>query len=283
MPKPPNPNIFRPMDVPSSIKPYVRRILMADSSDKAVDMVVNVSATGYHYFGWTWRGKWEASVNGNLMFDTDKDGPLHVTGQVKKSDVAVRLKQNIGQVFFEFSALGHYQVLGITGLQLVENPATPEALNPALEPHMARIRDAGETTVNARLDLIAEIFDAMPKHTVPSGIIAAIEQVEAADGDIRIADLARISGMAERQFRTLFIKLIGISPKVFCKILQINSAFNRILISNGGDLADVALRSGFSDQAHFTRAFGEFLGKAPKSYLKNVEATLERFVGHSRT
>lgn len=281
MPKPANPDIFRPLDVPDSIKPYVRRVLVAQS-DQPVDMAVNVSATGYHYFGWTWHGNWIAHVDGKLVFDTATDGCLHVTGQVRKSDTKVKFQQKIEQIFLEFSALGHYQLLGISGAQLVENGAAPESLNPALEPHLVRMRQAVDMSPNARLALIAEVFDGLPKQTVPSGMVAAIAQMEAADGDIRIAELVSKAGMAERQFRTQFVKLIGLSPKVFCKTLQINSAFHQILMSSGGDLAHIAAKAGFSDQAHFTRAFGEFLGKAPKSYLKDVEATLERFVGQSR-
>ena len=281
MPKPANPDIFRPMDVPNAIKPYVRRVLVADT-DQPVDMEVSVSDTGYHYFGATWRGNWQAFVDGKRVFDTAHDGRLHVTGQVRKSNTTVRFQQDIGQIFLEFAALGHVQLLGMTGQQLIETGAAPEVLNPALEPHLAEIRNAGDISVQARLDLIADVFDNLPKQTVPSEMIAAVAQMEAAHGDIRLSDLVRDLGLAERQFRAQFVKLIGLSPKAFCKTLQINSAFHQILISNGGDLADVAVRSGYADQAHFTRAFHLFLGKAPKSYLNDVEATLERFVGQSR-
>lgn len=133
-----NPDIFRPVDVPPSITPYVRRILVADSAEP-VEMSVEVRPTGYGYLGWTWRGTWQAEVNGKDIFDTDKDGPLHLTGQLRKSEVAVKMLGNIGQVFVEFTALGHFELLGVTGADMAEKAVAPQKLNPALKPYLANI------------------------------------------------------------------------------------------------------------------------------------------------
>lgn len=273
-----NPDIYHPFEVPDRIKPFVRRALIADT-DQIVDMEVDVRATGYHYLGWVWRGRWQGEVNGNTYFDSDIDGPLALTGQVKKNVVTARMQRDIGQIFLEFTALGHVQLLGITGRS---DACAPHVLNPALKPHFARMFDAKNMTTEARIALMADVLSALPKHPVPDKIATAIERMEAANGDIRIAEIVNALGLAERQFRTDFEKLVGLTPKAFCKTLQINHAFNHLLNSFGGDLAGVAAQSGFSDQAHFTRAFGDFLGKAPAAYLKDVEATLARFVGQSR-
>jgi len=282
MSKPANPDIFRPVDVPASLSPYVRRILVADSPEP-VEMSVEVRPTGYGYLGWTWRGTWQADVNNERIFDTDEDGPLHLTGQIRKSEVGVRFLGNIAQIFLEFTALGQFELLGILGADMAENAVAPQKLNPALNPYLASIFGAGEVSVAARIELLASALSGLPKHTVPTEMVAAVSRMEAADGDIKIAALVRDMDMSERKFRSEFFRLIGLSPKAFCKVLQINRAFNQILQSKGGNLADVALEAGFSDQAHFSREFCAFLGNAPQRYLKNIEATLERFVGHSRS
>ncbi|MCG3268797.1 AraC family transcriptional regulator [Yoonia sp. I 8.24] len=281
MPKPPNPDIYRPMELPTSIRPYVRRALVADSN-QSVDMEVSVRATGYHYFGWVWRGIWQGEVNGKTLFSSDNDGTLHLTGQVKQGDVIARMKRDIGQIFLEFTALGHFQLFGITGKKMVENAVDPQMLNPALARHFTTLCDAGDISAKARLALLADVFSELPKWETPNGLVAAIAQMEAADGDIRISALVDDLDLAERQFRTQFETLVGLSPKTFCKTLQINRAFSQVLMNNGGDLAGIAAEAGFSDQAHFTRSFSKFLGQAPKRYLNDVETTLKRFVGQSR-
>lgn len=276
-----NPDIYRTVDVPERLRPYVRRALVADTGEQ-VDMEVDVRATGYHYFGWVWRGSWQGQVNGETRFDSDIDGPLHLSGQVKKSTVVARMQRDVGQVFLEFSALGHFQLFGIEGAQMLEDAVAPQVLNPALKPHLEKIRGEDDMSARARMELMAVILSELPKRDVPVGIATAIDRMEAVDGDIRIAELISELGLAERRFRTDFEALVGLSPKTFCKTLQINRAFNQMLMTNGGDLAGVAAQAGFADQAHFTRAFGDFLGKAPGSYVKNVEKTLARFVGQSR-
>lgn len=273
-----NPDIFKPIAVPDSIKPYIRRALVADTKE-LVDMTVDVRATGYHYLGWLWRGDWLGTVNGETAFDSKTDGPLILTGQIGKRVVTSRWQGDIGQIYFEFTALGRYQLLGSKGMH---SASAPQVLNPALAPYFERVFEAEDLTTTARITLLADVLSALPKHPVPDDIAAAIERIEAVDGKIRIAELVREIGLSDRQFRAVFEKLTGLSPKAFCKTLQINRAFNQLLVNNGGDLAGIADQSGFSDQAHFTRVFGDFLGKAPLAYLENVEATLARFLGQSR-
>ena len=281
MTKKTNPDIYRPLEVPDRLKPYVRRALVADTAEQ-VDMVVDVRATGYHYFGWVWRGRWQGQVNGEVHSDSDTDGPFHLSGQVLKSQVFARMQRNVGQIFLEFSALGHFQLLGITGASMLETAHAPQALNPALKPHLDRIVCAETTPVKARLEMIADLLCKLPKHAVPDEVIAAVERIEAVDGDIQLSDLVGELGLAERQFRTSFKTLIGLTPKAFCNTLRINRALNHLLVSNGGDLAGVAAETGFADQAHFTRAFSDYLGNAPLKYLDEIEITLARFVGQSR-
>ena len=276
-----NPDLFRPIDVPENLKPYVRRALVADCREN-VDMVIDVRATGYHYLGWTWRGGWQGHVNGDTLFDSAIDGPLHMTGQIAKADVAVKIQHDVGQVFLEFTALGHFQLLGITGVQLLMQARAPHVLNPALGPYFDTLLDADATSTKDRITLLFNVLTQLPKHTIPAGIVSAVDRIEAADGAIKISDLLMELGLAERQFRSDFKSLTGLTPKAFCKTLQINQALNQLLKNKGGDLAGIAAQAGFADQAHFTRAFGDFLGGTPGNYLADIEITFVRFVGQSR-
>lgn len=87
-----NPDIYQSVNVPVCLKPYVR-------------------VTGYHYFGWIWRGRWQAQVGEETLFDSENDGPFHFSGQVAQREITARLQRDIGQVFLEFAALGHLQIL----------------------------------------------------------------------------------------------------------------------------------------------------------------------------
>lgn len=281
MSKKTNPDIYRPIDVPDRLKPYFRRALVADTSEE-VDMLVDVRATGYHYLGWIWRGCWQGIVNDEVLFSSDIDGPFHLSGQVVNSQVVARMQRDVGQIFLEFSALGHFRLFGITGAEMIENARAPHELNPALGPHLEKMTSVEYLPARARMEVLADVLSQLPKHNVPDGIAKAIARIEAVDGDIRISELVKELGLAERQFRTDFKRLIGLTPKAFSNSLRITSALHQLLLNNAGDLAGVAAQTGFSDQAHFTRAFSDYLGNAPRRYLEDIEITLARFVGQSR-
>lgn len=52
--------------------------------------------------------------------------------------------------------------------------------------------------------------------------------------------------------------------------LQLKADYGKELLSGSGDLADIALRAGFYDQAHFTREFKKAYGITPLRYYKDI-------------
>jgi len=277
-----NPDIYRPMDVPKSISPFVRRVLAADSKDQ-IDIRADVRSTGYHYLGWVWSGRWAGMANNNVRFNSDKDGSIHLSGQVKNSKATAIMQGKLGHIILEFTALGHYQLLGITGERMLDDVVIPQVVNPELNNNFEVLISTQDLSPHARLALLAHVLSQLPENQVPESIVAAINSIESADGNIRLADIISDIGLAERKFRTDFKKFVGVTPKIFCRTLQINHALNELINLDGCDLASVALRTGFSDQAHFTRAFSDFLGKAPAGYMESIETTLARFMGQSRS
>lgn len=74
--------------------------------------------------------------------------------------------------------------------------------------------------------------------------------------------------VTERTFQRVFESKIGISPNLYRRIAQFNSAFQQINTRKFTTLADVAFENGYADQSHFNRAFKEFTNITPKAYLK---------------
>jgi AraC-like DNA-binding protein len=73
--------------------------------------------------------------------------------------------------------------------------------------------------------------------------------------------------VTERTFQRLFENKIGISPNLYRRITQFNSAFQQINTRRFTTLSDVAFKNGYADQSHFNRAFKEFTNITPKEYL----------------
>jgi transcriptional regulator GlxA family with amidase domain len=74
------------------------------------------------------------------------------------------------------------------------------------------------------------------------------------------------SGYSHRRFIALFHRGLGLTPKVYCRLLRFQGALEQVAAKPAVSLVEVTLDAGYSDQAHFTREFQEFAGLSPGAY-----------------
>ena len=86
---------------------------------------------------------------------------------------------------------------------------------------------------------------------------------------VRSSELETVSGLTRYTLARQFRRAFGTSPYRYLTMRRLDNA--RDLIRRGEILTVVALEMGFSDQAHFTRAFKSAYGMTPSRY-----AALER-------
>ncbi len=279
-----NPDIVQPIPVPDALQPFFRRALIA-RKDLSEEMKVLVRGTGYCYLSWIQSGRWRAAVDGALVFDSDKDGRVLLTGQVFDGDVQVWFAGNYCHIFTEFTAVGQYAFLGVSGQKTYQKAVNPCQLVPSLGPSLTELESL--TAHNLTPENIARIFfDCLahhtPVHTVPDHVALLVSEIEATNGNITLKDLVEESDVSERKSRDDFTRIVGLTPKRFARLFQINAALGALLDLGETRLADLAAEHGFSDQAHMTRSFGDFLGKSPVKFVEDIEPTLREFVGFSR-
>jgi AraC family transcriptional regulator len=80
--------------------------------------------------------------------------------------------------------------------------------------------------------------------------------------DLTIEAMATVSGYSPFQFARLFKATTGLAPHRFVLELRVERA-SRLLREGATSLADIALATGFYDQAHFTNVFRKALGVTP--------------------
>jgi AraC-like DNA-binding protein len=91
-------------------------------------------------------------------------------------------------------------------------------------------------------------------------VVAAMQ--ERPDGSLRLADMARLAGLGERRFRTVFRELTGESPKRLYDGIRLERA--RFLLEGSPlGLAEIADRLGFSSAFHLSSAFRRRYGVPP--------------------
>lgn len=82
---------------------------------------------------------------------------------------------------------------------------------------------------------------------------------------ISVEDLAAEAGLSTSHFAHIFKQTIGSSPMQFVTAYRVEQAKKR-LAQRDTPLIDIALRCGFSDQAHFSRQFKQSEGVSPSRY-----------------
>ncbi len=97
-------------------------------------------------------------------------------------------------------------------------------------------------------------------------IEAAIGAIQAADGDVRIEEVAAATQMSLRGFQQRFLADVGLRPKEFARVVRLQASL-RLLDSGQDSLAEVAADAGFADQAHATRELRRLTGHTPARLL----------------
>jgi AraC-like DNA-binding protein len=82
-----------------------------------------------------------------------------------------------------------------------------------------------------------------------------------------IAEVTTQLGLSPRRFISLFEEAVGLTPKVFCRLLRFQEALQRTTRGQPIQWAELALDCGYFDQAHFIHDFQTFAGLTPSAYL----------------
>ncbi|MBO0722361.1 MAG: AraC family transcriptional regulator [Blastocatellia bacterium] len=116
--------------------------------------------------------------------------------------------------------------------------------------------DALESLLTARIPAVRGLHPAVAQ---------ALEQFWITN-DVR--QVVKASGYSHRQFIALFRRAVGLTPKLYCRLLRFQEALKRFSADPNASLADLAFEAGYSDQPYFNREFREFAGVIPEHYRK---------------
>src|SRR5690606_13565448 len=101
------------------------------------------------------------------------------------------------------------------------------------------------------------------------GTISAIRYLILNDGNARIQELLEAQLLSQRQFERNFKMLTGFSPKYFSRIVRFEKSIINAYCCQPLSLTELALYSGYFDQAHMIREYREFTGKKPSAYFSD--------------
>lgn len=86
-------------------------------------------------------------------------------------------------------------------------------------------------------------------------------------GAVRVADLSALIQRSDAHFSRSFKRTFGESPHAFVIRRRLELA-SQCMLSTDALLSDIAVRCGFTDQAHLSKLFRQFAGEPPASWRR---------------
>ncbi|MFN7119458.1 MAG: DUF6597 domain-containing transcriptional factor [Saprospiraceae bacterium] len=128
---------------------------------------------------------------------------------------------------------------------------------------LERLREA-KTNI-ARIALIEAFFKQQLHFAAAENnyFLEALRRIRQAGGNLSIEYLSKSLQVGERQLQRTFKEKLGLSPKLYHRIVRFSQTYTDIQQQDHFNWADVALSHDYADQAHFIRDFKEFAGVTP--------------------
>ena len=82
----------------------------------------------------------------------------------------------------------------------------------------------------------------------------------------RVGEVTSAIGLSQKRFIERFATEVGVTPKRYCRLLRFQRALRQAHAARPLSWTEVALSSGYYDQAHFIHDFQAFSGLTPTAY-----------------
>jgi AraC-like DNA-binding protein len=148
--------------------------------------------------------------------------------------------------------------------------AIDDILGPEARVTVERLRATSDWEARFAI-LDRAILDRMSRvEAPPRFVVSAYSTLRRTAGTADIATVASEVDRSPRQLIDGFRDHIGFPPKVVARILRFNRALRLLPDAPTGSWSDLAMASGYYDQAHFNRDFRAFAGSSPGEYLRRL-------------
>ena len=184
----------------------------------------------------------------------------------------------------EFLVIDTASQASVMGVHFKPGGAYPFLRMPASELHNAvvalddlwgttaaelRERLLAAATAEAKFHLLEQTLLAQARRPLARhrAVAYALDELQRERHARSISDVTDETGLSARRFIQVFSEEVGLTPKLFCRVRRFQQVLSLIHTAAQINWADVAVRCGYFDQAHFIHDFQAFSGINPTTYL----------------
>ena len=121
-------------------------------------------------------------------------------------------------------------------------------------------------SMEERIDILTQYLLPKIKQHSDKQFIQLVDTLYTTPTHQCVSDIAEKLGYESRQLQRVFLRHFGVTPKVLLNILRLHKCLT-LLFDHTKCLQDIALESGFYDQAHFIKEIKRYTGILPTTLL----------------
>jgi AraC-like DNA-binding protein len=205
-----------------------------------------------------------AHIQDALLAAGQLTGPIHLAPGAWIDVVGVRL-----------TPLGAHAILDLPLAQIANQVVSLRQLHP----RAARVLEAVATARLGRAERAGRIMTVLSRlvqEPLDERIASALERLSAGSAG-SIKTLANHWGWSPRTLERRFLNEVGLTPKMYQRVVRFRRAFQMLGQAGKGTWAQVAIRAGYYDQAHLIRDFRRLAGTPPRDFFGRKPALAQAF------
>lgn len=246
-----------------SISNFVSKIVAIEDCKLSFDVGLPLFANGYPGFAF------QTASSELISESTRKIDNLFLFGQ---TITPVKLYTPDRLTFIAYFLYPHTlkMLFGCSAKELADTTIDLNFLEPAKRMNLKE-QLLNATAMDIRLNIMNSFVVKLIESNctdAQKSILFATQALRRSKGLAPLTAIQKELAISERTFRRLFDLYVGISPKMFGRICQFDSAVQQLTGNHFTKLGDVAYDNGYADQSHLIRSFKEFTYLSPSEYLK---------------
>ena len=188
---------------------------------------------------------------------------------IQRAPISISAHAHSQMFVMQFKALGAAPFLGLPVQQFTDQ-VVPGA--DVLDGSLLVLREAllNCQTVQARFELAQQWLSGRfdPQMAAPDDLLDVVTSLATQPG----AEFAQATAQYPHSHKHLIDqchKYLGVTPKIYQRILRFNEVFQYLQNHNAVSWAQVAAHCGYADQSHFIHEFKKFTGFNPAEFLRS--------------
>ncbi|GAB3422540.1 DUF6597 domain-containing transcriptional factor [Niabella aquatica] len=187
--------------------------------------------------------------------------------------------------YTEHKVTGAFKIMGVylqpTALKTLFNIEAFELNNQNVslehildEPILEKLVNA--ISVNEKIDIITHFFLNLIQQIRYNNRKAEFASALLQNGKT-LKEIQVEMNVSERSLERMIKQYVGISPKMFSRIIRFQSGLNTLRQTDFKNFTELAYMAGYFDQSHYIKEFKEFTGTNPTNFVLNTREYLANF------